>query len=218
MTEDVSRCRLYLITPQSFTDTELAKEALTEALSGGDVACEQLRLKDGDDAAIISVAEALIPICHAKDVAFLINDRPDLALEVGADGVHIGQDDMPVAEARKLLGPDASIGVTCHDSMHLAYQAGEGGADYVAFGAFYPSNTKEVRYHPSLNLLNVWDEVTEVPCVAIGGITASTAGELARAGAHFVAVCAGVWDYPSGPKAAVAAINAALEAAAQSLD
>jgi thiamine-phosphate pyrophosphorylase len=152
-----------------------------------------------------------MPICHAKDVAFIINDRPDIAQKVGADGVHVGQDDMNYKEARELLGPDKIIGVTCKDSKHLAMTAGEQGADYVAFGAFYPTPTKITTSvaHPSL--LTWWQELFEIPCVAIGGITVDNATELANAGADFLAICGGVWDYKDGPKQAVHDLNQAIK-------
>ena len=144
-------------------------------------------------------------------MAVILNDRPDLAARFGCDGVHIGQDDMPLAEARELMGREKMIGVTCHDSRHLAMEAAEGGADYVAFGAFFPTATKETVHRADPEILTIWQEVMEIPCVAIGGITAENAGELAKAGADFVAVCSGVWGYPEGPAAAVKAINAAIK-------
>jgi thiamine-phosphate pyrophosphorylase len=143
-------------------------------------------------------------------VAVILNDDPRLAARLGCDGVHIGQSDMPLAEARKVMGAKAMIGVTCHDSRHLAMEAAEGGADYVAFGAFFPTSTKETLYHPQPEILTIWQETMEIPCVAIGGVTAENAGVLAKAGADFVAVCSGVWSYPEGPAAAVKAINAAI--------
>jgi len=148
-----------------------------------------------------------MPIAQAADAAFLINDRPDLAARIGADGVHVGQTDAPYAEARRILGPDRIVGVTCHASRHLAMEAGEAGADYVAFGAFYPSSTKEPAHQADVELLTWWADLMEVPCVAIGGITADNAEPLVRAGADFVAVTAGVWAHPDGPEAAVRAFN-----------
>lgn len=185
-----------------------------EALNAGDVACVQLRLKDVSDAAVTAAAQALIPIAHAHDVAFLINDRPDLALNVGADGVHIGQQDAPYAEARSLLGPDAIIGVTCHDSRHLAMEAGEYGADYVAFGAFYETATKDAISRTEPEILSWWQRLFEIPCVAIGGITPQNAAPLVAAGADFLAVSSSVWSYPNdqgGPGQAVKAINDVID-------
>lgn len=205
----MSDTRLYLITPSSFELSEFAGN-LAEALEGGDVASVQLRMKESYDEDIIEAAKALIPICHAKDVAFIINDRADIAKNVGADGVHIGQEDMTLKEARDIVGEDRIIGVTCKDSKHLSMTAGEQGADYVAFGAFYPTTTKSTTTIASPETLSWWQDLFEIPCVAIGGINAENAGALAKAGADFVAVCSGVWDHRDGPGAAVAAINKAI--------
>ena len=203
------RCRLYLITPPELPDG--FDDALTAALDAGDVACVQLRLKDVGDAAIAAATQRLMPIAQAADAAFVINDRPDLAARFGADGAHIGQSDMPYREARALLGPGAIIGVTCHASRHLAMEAAEAGADYVAFGAFYPTRTKAPPTFAEPDLLAWWAELMETPCVAIGGITLDNAEPLVRAGADFLAVSAGVWTHPQGPAAAVAGFNALFD-------
>ncbi len=212
------RCRLYLITPPAFVLEEFS-DRLRAALAGGDVASVQLRLKEGADgpprdSEIVRAAEILMPITRESGAAFLINDRADIAKVVGADGVHLGQSDGSLAEARAMLGDDAAIGVTCHASRHLAFEAGEAGADYVAFGAFYPTTTKQVEHHAEPELLTWWAELAEIPCVAIGGITPDNAGVLAQAGANFVAVSSAIWDHPDGPEAAVKAFNKVLEAAA----
>lgn len=180
------------------------------------MACLQLRLKGVSDDAIRDATRILMPIAHAHDVAFLINDRADLAAELGADGVHVGQDDTPYGEARDLLGPDAIVGVTCHASRHLAMVAGEAGADYVAFGAFFPTTTKDPKAKAEPEILRWWTELFEVPSVAIGGITVENCAELVQAGADFLAVSAGVWDHSDGPRAAVAAFNKVIAAAAPS--
>lgn len=206
-------CRLYLITPAVIPDLAAFAATLEAALAGGDVAALQIRFKTATDAEVLAAVEVLRPIAQAHDVAVLLNDRPDLAARSRCDGVHVGQSDASLAEARRIMGPDAMIGVTCHDSRELAMDAAEAGADYVAFGAFFPTTTKETTHRPDPEILTIWQETVEVPCVAIGGITAATAGELARAGADFVAVSAAVWDHPAGPGAGVAAINAALAAA-----
>ena len=203
-------CRLYLITPPVIEDAEAFARRLEEALSGGDVAALQVRLKDVPDARIEEVTRALLPVCQKRGVAVIMNDRPDLAAKLGCDGVHVGQDDVPCAEARRILGKDRMVGVTCHDSRHLAMEAAEAGADYVAFGAFFPTSTKDPRTRADPELLSVWQEIMQIPCVAIGGITAETAAEMAAAGADFVAVSSGVWAHPEGPAAAVKAINAAI--------
>jgi thiamine-phosphate pyrophosphorylase len=204
-------CRLYLITPPAIPDLDVFSARLDEALGAGDVAALQIRLKPADDAAIVAAVERLAPIARRHQVAVLLNDRPDLARATGCDGVHIGQQDGSLAEARRIMGPDAMIGVTCHDDRDPAWDAAEGGADYVAFGAFYPTGTKETEHRPGLDILTVWQETVEVPCVAIGGITVETAEEIARAGADFVAVSAGVWTYEGGPAAAVKAFNLRLK-------
>ena len=170
----------------------------------------QLRLKDVADDVWRRAIAALKPIAEARDVAFIVNDRPDLAMEMDADGVHIGQQDADYAAARALLGPDKIVGVTCHASRHLAMEAAERGADYVAFGSFYSSATKEVQTRAEPEILRWWDEIFEIPSVAIGGITVENCGALVEAGADFLAVIAGVWAYPAGPAAAVKAFAQAI--------
>ena len=177
------------------------------ALDAGDVACVQLRLKNVDDDVIRRAVDALRPVAQDRDVAFILNDRPDLAAQTGCDGVHIGQSDGKYKDARRLVGADAIVGVTCHDSRHLAMEAAEAGADYVAFGAFYPTNTKPSDYRPEPALLTWWSELMETPCVAIGGITPQNCAPLVKAGADFIAVVTAVWDHPEGPGAAVKAFN-----------
>ncbi len=203
-------CRLYLITPPEIADFAAFARTLDEALAAGDVAALQIRLKPADDAVLLAAVEALAPVARARGVAVLLNDRPDLAARSGCDGVHIGQSDASLAEARRLLGPDAMIGVTCHDSRELAMDAAEAGADYVAFGAFFPTDTKETSHRPDPEILTIWQETIETPCVAIGGVTPANAGGLARAGADFVAVCSAVWSHPEGAAAAVREFNQVL--------
>jgi thiamine-phosphate pyrophosphorylase len=199
--------RLYLITPPALAPGAFAEE-LKRALDAGDVASLQLRLKNVSDDAIARAVETLMPIAQKHDVAFLLNDRPDLAARLGCDGVHVGQQDATYAEARAAMGPSRIVGVTCHGSRDLAFEAGEAGADYVAFGAFYPTTTKEVSFTADLELLEWWAETMTVPVVAIGGITVENASPLIEAGADFLAVCSAVWDFPAGPAAAVKAFNA----------
>jgi thiamine-phosphate pyrophosphorylase len=201
-------CQLYLISPPAI-DGGFA-DRLAAALDAGPVAAFQLRLKGAADESIVAAAEALIPVCAARDVAFILNDRADLAARVGADGVHLGQGDGDPREARRLLGPKAQIGVTCHDSRHLAMEAGEAGADYVAFGAFYPTDTKATEHRPDPSILGWWTTVFELPCVAIGGITPANAPPLIEAGADFLAVCGAVWNDPEGEAAAVRKFAALL--------
>jgi len=205
-------CRLYLITPPRLDDLPAFARALAEALDAGDVAALQVRLKDVPDDAVAAAVGELIPIALGRDVALILNDRPDLAAKLGCDGVHLGQEDAPYAEARRLMGPQAMIGVTCHDSRHLAMEAAEAGADYVAFGAFFDTATKAAPTRADPELLTVWQETMTVPCVAIGGITAANGRPLVTAGADFLAVSAGVWSHPQGPAAAVKALNAEIAA------
>jgi thiamine-phosphate pyrophosphorylase len=203
-------CRLYLITPPRLDDLAGFGHSLAHALDAGDVAALQIRLKDAPDAVIAAAVDVILPIAHARDVAVILNDRPDLAARLGCDGVHIGQDDAPYAEARRLVGKERMVGVTCHDSRHLAMEAAEAGADYVAFGAFFPTETKEAKGHPELEILSIWQETMQIPCVAIGGIKVENAAVVAAAGADFLAVMAGVWSYGDGPAAAVTALNAEI--------
>ena len=205
--------RLYLITPPRLEPRAFA-DTLRRALTGGDVASLQLRLKDVTDDDILRAGEMLMPIAQRANVAFIMNDRPDLAHKLGADGVHIGQEDASYADARALLGRDRVIGVTCHNSRHLAIDAADAGADYVAFGAFYPTATKEPKAHAEAEILEWWSELMVIPCVAIGGITVENAAPLIAAGADFLAVASGVWDHPSGPDAAVKSFNALFRSAA----
>ena len=198
-------CQLYLISPPRI-DVGF-EDALKAALDGGPVAAFQLRLKGIDDHAIARVAEPLQRLCAERETAFIVNDSIGLAKRLGADGVHLGQGDGDPREARAALGPAAQIGVTCHDSRHLAMEAGEAGADYVAFGAFYPTTTKDTLHRPDPSILSWWSRVFEIPCVAIGGITADNAAPLVAAGADFLAVSSAVWSHPAGPGAAVAAFQ-----------
>jgi thiamine-phosphate pyrophosphorylase len=203
-------CRLYLITPPAIPDLAAFARDLEAALDAGDVAALQIRLKDAADAAVLAAVAVLKPVAQSRGVAVILNDRPDLAARSGCDGVHLGQSDGTVSAARTMMGRDAMIGVTCHDSRELAMDAAEAGADYVAFGAFFPTETKETVHRPDPEILTIWQETVEIPCVAIGGITAETAGDLARAGADFVAVSAAVWAHPDGPAAAVRELDQAL--------
>ena len=208
-------CRLYLITPPAIELDTFAPQ-LEAALHAGDVACLQLRLKGVKDDAVRRAGERLLPICQARGVPLLINDRPDLAAEIGADGVHVGADDARYAAARDGVGADATVGVSCYDSRHRAIEAAASGADYVAFGAFFPTGTKTPRAAADVHLLKWWHTLMVVPCVAIGGITAENCAPLVTAGADFLAVVAGVWSHPDGPEAGVKAINRAIASAGAS--
>ncbi len=207
---DAPRCRLYLVTPPAFDSAAFARQ-LEIALDAGDVGCVQLRLKGVQDAAVLEAGRRLLPICRARDVALVVNDRPDLAAQLGADGVHIGQEDAGYAAARAALGSGGIVGVTCHASKHLAFEAAEQGADYVAFGAFFPTATKNAKTVAEIDLIADWAETMTVPCVAIGGITVENCRPLVEAGADFLAVVGGVWSHPGGPAAAVKAFNALFD-------
>ncbi len=214
MTEDYL-CRLYLISPPSI-ELEAFAETLKEALEAGDVGAFQLRLKDASDAQIIEAAEKLIPVCHGRGTAFILNDRVDLVKSTGADGVHLGQQDMPMREARERLGDAAIIGISCHDSNHMAMEAGEASADYVAFGAFYPTQSKSPEKlalygTPTSDLIRGWTTYTTVPCVAIGGLTPENCVELVSAGADFIAAITAVWSHPKGAAQGVKDFNEAIK-------
>ncbi len=200
-------CRLYLITPPILPPD--FEHQLAAALDAGDVAALQLRLKDVPDDELLRVIDRLRPIVQSRDVAFLLNDRPDLAVKSGCDGAHVGQTDTPVKQARKILG-ELTLGVTCHNSRHLAMEAGEAGADYVAFGAFFATQTKEPPEMAEIETLRVWAETMEIPCVAIGGITAENCAPLVQAGAEFLAVVGAVWNHAQGPAAGVQAMLKAI--------
>lgn len=210
-----SRTRLYLITPPQI-DLDHFPALLDETLAAGDVACLQLRLKQPDatppeDAVISAAVDRLQGVAQAHNVAFLVNDRPDLAQAHQCDGAHIGQQDMDYKQARALLGDDKIIGVTCHNARHLAMLAGEAGADYVAFGAFFDTPTKQANTRANPDILAWWQGVMRTPCVAIGGISPDTAAALVIAGADFIAASSHVWQHEQGPANAVAAFNALFD-------
>lgn len=207
---DPRACRLYLVTPPKIALPAFA-QAFKAALDGSDVAAAQLRLKGADDDTIKRAAEALLPIARERGVTFILNDRPDLAAAAGCDGVHIGQEDASYDDARRAVGADGVVGVTCHNSRHLAIEAAEKGADYVAFGAFFPTGTKEPKTRADVDLIAWCAEVLLVPCVAIGGITPANCAPLVRAGADFLAVVSAVWDHADGPAAAVKEFNEAIK-------
>ncbi len=201
-------CQLYLISPPAITSAFV--DTLAAAFDGGPVAAFQLRLKGIDDHAIAKLAEPIQKLCADRDVAFIVNDSIGLAKRLGADGVHLGQEDGDPRDARTALGPSVQIGVACLDSRHLAMEAGEAGADYVSFGAFYPSTTKVTRHQAELSLLGWWTTVFEIPCVAVGGITPANAAPLIAAGADFLAVSGSVWNAADGAASAVAAFEDVL--------
>jgi thiamine-phosphate pyrophosphorylase len=202
----MTQCQIYLISPLEVGGA--FPDRLARALDAGLVAAFQFRVKGLDEHAAAALAEPLQRICERKEVAFIVNDSINLAKRIGADGVHLGQSDGTVADARERLGREAQIGVTCHASRHLAMDAGEAGVDYVAFGAFFPTTTKQVEHRAEPELLTWWQGLFEVPCVAIGGITPDNACVLVEAGADFLAVSAAVWDHDEA--VAVASLHAAI--------
>ena len=205
---DRGPCQLYLISPLDVGGDFPTR--LDQAFDGGPVAAFQFRVKDVDQHEAARLAEPLQRLCADRDIAFIVNDDMALAKRIGADGVHLGQGDGDPREARAVLGPTAQIGVTCHDSRHLAMEAGEAGADYVAFGAFFPTTTKETRHRPDPSILSWWAALFELPSVAIGGITPANGRVLVDAGADFLAVCGAVWNHADGPAAAVNAFEDVL--------
>ena len=217
MSEPVrERPRLYLITPPQVSDIAGFVDQFRSAIAGGDIASLQIRLKQGEEIdlhATRELAQAVKPICNAENIALFINDSPQLARALQADGVHLGADDMEIAEARELLGPDMIIGATCKNSRHQAMIAGEAGADYVAFGAFYPTTTKSNTVQADPDILTWCQMFLTLPCVAIGGITLSNAAPLIEAGADFLAVSSGVWHHQDGPAAAIAMFNRVIDEA-----
>lgn len=208
--------QLYLITPPRIDDLDGFADRLAEALDAGPVACLQIRLKELEDDAVRRATERLLPVAHERGVPVLMNDDARLALETGCDGVHVGQEDTPYAEARRLLGGRAMIGITCHASRHLAMEAADAGADYVAFGAFFPTDTKQAKSRAPLEVLEWWQDIALIPCVAIGGITPENCRPLVEAGADFLAVVGAVWNHPDGPGAAVKAFERVIAAGVDS--
>jgi thiamine-phosphate pyrophosphorylase len=202
-------CRLYLITPPAI-DLASFPDLLASALDAGDVAVVQLRLKQVDDDALRRAIDVLRPVVQSRGVAFLLNDRPDLAVAHGCDGAHVGQEDTPAPVARTLLG-NLTLGVSCHGSRDLAFSAGEDGADYVAFGAFFPTASKDdAPVEATPDILRWWSELAVLPSVAIGGISAANCAPLVEAGADFLAVIGAIWSHPDGPAAGVRVMNAAI--------
>jgi thiamine-phosphate pyrophosphorylase len=207
-------CRLYVITPERL-DLGSFPDELARALDAGDVAAVQLRLKTADDGTWKRATDVLLPVCRSRGAALLLNDRADLAVAAGCDGAHVGQTDMPVRDARQAMGAGLTLGVTCKSSLDLARRAIEDGADYVAFGAFFPSTSKQVTTLADPEVLRRWAAESAAPSCAIGGITAANLAPLVRSGAHLLAIIGGVWSHSEGPAAGVRAINAAIKSAAE---
>lgn len=183
---------LYAITDPLLTPDDRMLEAAEAALAGG-ARMLQYRDKNADRATRLHRAARLALICRDYDAVFIVNDDAALAAEVEADGVHLGQSDGAVAEARALLGSDKLIGVSCHGRLDLARRAADEGADYLALGRFFPSKTKPGAPPVDLDTLIEARRRFELPLVAIGGITASNAGPLLEAGADALAVIHGLF-------------------------
>lgn len=196
-------CQMYLITPPEIADGDIFLQELEAALSAAPVACLQIRFKTMDHSSLVQIGKDIVTLAQRYDTAVVINDSPDIALKIKADGAHIGQDDMDYFSSRELLGKDAILGVTCHNSRDLALRAAESGADYVAFGAFFETPTKTPKTRADMEILTWWQDMIETPCVAIGGITVDNAADVIKAGADFIAVSSGVWAHPDGPAAAI---------------
>lgn len=203
--------QIYLISPPRIDDVDAFLNQLDEVIAAGVVSVFQLRLKDIENREIVLMGKKIVPKLQEAGIAVIINDNPRIAKDLHADGVHLGQEDGDFNEARKLLGKDAIIGVTCHNSKHLGMEAAEKGADYVAFGAFYPTQTKEVIHHAEIEILKWWQDIMEIPCVAIGGINIDNALPIINAGADFIAISSGVWNYEGGIKAALQKFQTLIE-------
>jgi len=204
-------CQIYAITPPVIENEAAFLKKLDKTLGAAPknqpVACLQIRLKNLEETALIQLGRSITHIAHKHQTLVLMNDDPVIAKKIGADGAHIGQDDMDYFSSRQLLGKDAIIGVTCHNSKELAFRAANEGADYVAFGAFYETQTKAAKTRADLEILKWWNENIEIPCVAIGGINLSNAQEIISAGADFIALSSGIWDHPQGPEKAIKALS-----------
>lgn len=205
---NTDNCQIYLLTPPKIEDLDAFAADFEAAISAAPVACLQIRLKDTPDTEIEQIYKKLAPIARIQQTLILINDNVGIAAQCGADGVHLGQQDMKINLAKPLLSDDAIIGVTCHNSKDLAFEAGLAGANYVAFGSFFKSETKPDASPADLELLSWWNETMEIPCVAIGGITTQNARAVIEAGANYIAVSSGVWDHKDGPAAAVKQLSA----------
>ncbi len=203
--------QIYLISPPRIDDIDAFLNQLDEVIAAGVISVFQLRLKDIENREIVLMGKKIVPKLQEAGIAVIINDNPRIAKDLHADGVHLGQEDGDFNEARKLLGKDAIIGITCHNSKHLGMEAAEAGADYVAFGAFYPTQTKEVIHHAEIEILEWWQDIMEIPCVAIGGINIDNALPIINAGADFIAISSGVWNYEGGIKAALQKFQTLIE-------
>ena len=183
---------VYLISPDKITDTSFYKD-LALVLSSKKISFFQLRLKKEKYLNKLIIGKKIKKICNKYKVKFLINDDPLLVKKLNADGCHLGQKDMNLIEARKIL-KNKIIGVTCHNSINLAKRAINAGADYLAFGAFYASKNKIVKYRASLTILKSMKKITSIPIIAIGGIRLSNYKKLLLNKANFLAISGYIWN------------------------
>ena len=207
----MKNCKLYVVSPPSFQKLSLVEENLEAILNFPEVECFQLRLKHISDKELCYAIEAILPACQKHNVTMILNDRVDLVAEYGCDGVHLGPKDMNYSKARNILGKNFVIGVSCQGSRHRAMEVSVAGADYVAFGSFYRSDTKtDSKLIQNSEIIKIWSETTKIPCVAIGGINHDNCRNLIKAGADFLALSSSIWDNPSGPINSVAKFSSIL--------
>jgi thiamine-phosphate pyrophosphorylase len=194
--------QIYLISPPKIELLNFSKR-LEKALKTNLVPVFQLRLKEYSNFELTQIAKEIKKICDNNNCLFLLNDSLEIALNVGANGVHLGVEDGSILSARKNSPENFLIGASCYDSRHLAMKAGEQGADYLSFGAFFESKTKKSRGNPGLEILEWSNEILNLPTVAIGGITTDNCAPLVKSGVDFLSVISYVWNYPEGEKAAL---------------
>ncbi len=202
--------QIYLISPPKIELKDFLPQ-LEKALKTGLVPVFQLRLKGFERSEIKKISQELLKICNSNNTQFIVNDDFELALEIGAHGVHLGAEDGSIKLARQQSHPNFVIGASCYDSRHLAMEAGEQGADYISFGAFYESKTKKSRGKPTLEILEWSSEILNLPIVAIGGITDQNCALLVKSGADFLAVISYVWEHPLGVEEALKKLDFAIK-------
>ncbi len=194
--------QIYLISPPQIELKDFSLN-LDKALKTGLVPVFQLRLKNYSPLEIKNFSQEIKKICDNNNCLFLLNDFYEVALEIGASGVHVGIDDKKISQIRQNSPKNFVIGASCYDSKHLAMEACEQGADYISFGAFFETKTKISRGKPTFEILNWASEILNFPIVAIGGINDKNCGELVKNGADFLAVISYVWQHPQGIEVAL---------------
>ncbi len=213
---DNPKTGLYVITPPAI-DLSLLEAGVSEiAAAASDLdrpLCIQLWLGDDRLDDLRRYAERLLPIARAADIAFLVNGDVALAASIDADGVHLNNPEAEaIAAARQMLADDTIVGVSCGGSRHAGMIAAESGADYVSFGPIYKTETKQRDADPAASdAIEWWAGVMEVPCVAVGGLNAENAWEVAHSGADFLALVSSVWDHPGGAGEGLSRIAYALK-------